>query len=1106
MLQNQIPKPKPPVDQFNDTVEPNSVLITKLGTSILEGLYANTVRNNSPLNTDLIRIELSTEDSSQCTVDPYKIDTLKIYYVERDFNDNILSEYTDNYQSNQSKSILEQAYKNFCADPSETNKLNLKKAQDLNLANAVSSTFYFKDSTIVFNLGTADFPAWLSTDTINSIIKHITQDVDGNTVTGIFEFILDASSLREGDYFICWTWTVSPAGDQFSSHIRFSLFGDSALVTSIPSHRTRANKYETLLERYLPETYKTRLTDTDLTPQVLDKFNQSVAMGFTFIEDLANQIIDLYNPRVLQEKLLPYLGNTLDVNLKSTDSSLWRQQIINAVPLYKQKGTKKGLKKSLDTIGVKLVNLTRLWQVVSENTWQEAFNFDGFNQTFQLQKNLASFDLENFEVYLRPVNELDYVQLSLDYVIFEIVDGISTVTWIGETLSTQPIILMEGDTLRVIYKYKEIETPTQQTLENYIRTLPLQDLRDERNQDYPLKNWNVRLIEETDPLFDLIIPTRHPFHDLIVFGKIRTEFPYSENLYNMDEYNGSIRNSLNPCDIGKEFIDECSSCLSTKFNIDVEISNLSNDRIKETELCITENAPFHAPIHNMNILGGFSEFIQDPTEYIYCYLKFEFEQLDLSGQGQTWFSRSMNNGLVKRKVSRSDLATYTEVVSTTSGKAYNDAIVLFCDNVHFSELGLETDGSALLEISSPSGYSGTYTITSVEHNAIEISISEPIDESCNSFMNSAGELSSCAITFKVVNNVITTSSLCNIEQKNKNYIIDPDKNFSDSEIKTSKDVELGYAISAWTITISNYSTTYDILNILPSGEILIDDPTNTLPNVNVSGLIYEIKNELNETVFSGTTGKLRVDLQAVVTVLNPVLTPINHFIKIDSDHQIISSEYYQVIDFVSGSNDQFVIKGYDNGDVAGENLVIYRLLADNELGYLSYRGLHLEATGDYETSLLISNGENELFQPSLNNNRFKENFIIEINGNNYFLTEINGNSPSGKTTFTLGGPSVYWKTYSTGGTTVDFIIRRFTKTEDITIHGQQYNLPEHTFPKLDRSGSDFIDSTTETGVTAFSVSTDEGKTKDQIVTKINHQESINFEIQHADGKKEEGTL
>jgi len=1099
LLEQNITQTKKPIDQFNDIVEKDSILITKLGNSVLEKLYVNAIKKNSALNTTPIKFELSTEDSSQCLIDPYKLDSVKIYFVERDFNDTTISEYVDTYESNQDKIKLENAYKTACDDPSEANIINLKKIQNQLDGSKISNTFYFKDAIIAYSLGTQDYPAWLSSDIENSILKHITEDIDGNTVSGIFEFSWDASSNREGDYFICWTWTVTAAGDQFSSHIRFTLFGDNSIVTSMPGHKTAPNKYETLLERYLPETYKTRLTDNDLTSDVLNKLNLSVASGFTFLEDLTNQIVDLYNPRVLQEKLLPYLGNFLDVNLKSTDSVLWRRQIINAVPLYKQKGTKIGLQRALDTIGVKLVSLTRLWQVVSENTWQEGFNYNGTTATFELKNKISSYDLVNFEVYIRPVNEADYLQLSLDYVIFDTVDEISTVTWIGETLSDQPIALSEGDILKIIYKYKDIDNPTEQNLENYIRQLPLQDLRDERIVVYPPKNWNVRLIEESDPLFDLIVPNRFPFHDKIVFGKIRTEFPYSENLYNMDEYNGSIRNSLNPCDIDKGFIDECSSCISTKFNISVEITTLNNDRIAETELCIREFAPFHAPIHNMTIIGGFNEFVEDPSEYVYSYLKYELEETHLAGEGQKYFHRAMINGLNKRKITRSDLASFTEVVSTTSGTAYNDSIVLHCDNVHFNEIGLETDGSAILEIISPFESAGTYVISDVEHNAIKITITEPIDTSCNSIMSSSGELSSCAITFRLINNVLNNSSLCDIEQKNRNLFYDNSNNFSASNIATQKDVDLGTATVAWTITIDDYSDTYDILNILPSGELLIDDPSHTLPQSNDSNLTYLIKDELNNTVFEGSTGKLTVNLEAEVTVLNSGLIPITN-IASKGRYQKISTSYYEILGSVDGTDDKFLIKGYSDGDVAGQNLLIYNILANNELGYLSYRGLKLEANSDYETSLLISNGENELYQPSVDNNRFKENFIIEIDGNNYFIKEINGNSPSGKTTFTLGGPSVYWKTYSNGGSIVDFTIRRFTKTENITIMGQQFNFPEQTFKKLDRSGNDVVNSSTETQIPF------RANSLDGITTKIEQQESISFEVQYADGQKQEGKL
>ena len=84
-------------------------------------------------------------------------------------------------------------------------------------------------------------------------------------------------------------------------------------------------------------------------------------------------------------------------------------------------------------------------------------------------------------------------------------------------------------------------------------------------------NWNVRVIEEDDAFFDSVIPHRHPFYDDVIYGHVRTEFPYSENIYNMEEYNGSIRNSKSPCDIGRTFIDPCFSCVSSSYIVDVEI-------------------------------------------------------------------------------------------------------------------------------------------------------------------------------------------------------------------------------------------------------------------------------------------------------------------------------------------------------------------------------------------------------------------------------------------------------------------------------------------------------------------------------------------------------
>jgi len=174
-------------------------------------------------------------------------------------------------------------------------------------------------------------------------------------------------------------------------------------------------------------------------------------------------------------------------------------------------------------------------------------------------------DLDNFELFHRGSTDSTYTQLTSDYVSFDNSNGETTMTWIGDQLSFNPITLQAGDTVRVLYEIVDVPDATEQSIEDYIRTLPLLDLRDERDQTFPKKNWNIRLIEEDDTMFDVVIEQRHPFHDPIIFGKVRTEFPYSENIYNMDEYNGSRRNSTNPCDIDSNFIDPCRYCQSSNF-------------------------------------------------------------------------------------------------------------------------------------------------------------------------------------------------------------------------------------------------------------------------------------------------------------------------------------------------------------------------------------------------------------------------------------------------------------------------------------------------------------------------------------------------------------
>jgi hypothetical protein len=124
----------------------------------------------------------------------------------------------------------------------------------------------------------------------------------------------------------------------------------------------------------------------------------------------------------------------------------------------------------------------------------------------------------------------------------------------------------------------------------------------------------VRLIEEDDLLFDVLVPERHSFANPVTFGKIRTTFLYSERVYNMDTYNGSLYNSTNPCDMDKDFSDSCSGGQSSKFNIYLEMEGISNDKIKEIRETIIDYSPFHAILHGMKMSIKINDLILPPSE------------------------------------------------------------------------------------------------------------------------------------------------------------------------------------------------------------------------------------------------------------------------------------------------------------------------------------------------------------------------------------------------------------------------------------------------------------------------------------------------------------
>lgn len=1034
---------------------------------------AKTLSEN-PKTTDEIIIEMETPDADGCFVaNPYKVTNLTIYYIERDFLGNNYGEYDEYFDNTALVAAVEEARIAVCDDPTELNIYLLEQAQNALESSRLSTKYYYRDRAPMKVVGTATYPAWLSTDTSNALIELVDEDADGNTQYGRFQYIWrPEGAAREGDYIACWTWTPNPAGDSLSAHIPFQLAGNPIVATTIPTHLTANDKYRILLERYLPEMYKSTLAETDLTPETLDKFNNAVAEGFTFLEDQANQIIDLLDANVLNEQLLLYLSNFFNLKLKSSDPTLWRRQIKEAIPLFKKKGTLSGLQDAFAQAGMSLNAFTQYWQITSPYTWQESFAYDGTNTVFVLEKDsiVTPIDVDNFGLWVRYAGDGTYTEMDSTNVSFAVgaEDYILRMTWIGDDLS-------EGDIIRVLYEYNDVPNPTEQALEDYIQSLPLSDQRDEADQAYPPKNWNVHLISEADALFNILVPVRHPYQDPLIFGYTRTEFPYGENIYNMEEYNGSTRPSHDPCRMDKDFTDPCGACMSSKYSVDVAIEELSNDRVQEAQDILREYMPFHAQLHSLNFSGEMVEYVQSPVEEVDFLVTVDYLQNILSGQANPFFHRVMEGGLQDWIIDRSQLATQQTMTSGLLGTAYNDSVSLVVVDDVLENLGV-MDTYNILEVLAPSANAGTYTIGNISGNTARVisSVIEPVNQS--------------AFTFNL-SNVVLSSWTTDITQSDWFWFSDASTDFAELGVKTQWDTTNtpDYTGASWKVKIPAYSATpYEIRDIF-NGKLLLDGDS-TLPIAGATGVTFELLDDTDATIATGTTGVITCDRRGYVELNLVDLSDIEDYVRI-GDYLHYNGDEYEIVGFQG--NDLW-IAGWTGGDVAGVSINTRRRLLVNSVGYFGYQGLKLITYADHEAEFGIVNGSNPPAIPT-DNSKFKENYLFKIGEDYYRISTWDG------VNVTLVGREKDWTTLTAGGTAVSYSLIWFEK--------EQVNVQFIVFDHLDRSGHDVaireIEDITEstTAITALTINQSSG-----IQENVAQEEGIHFIIENRDGSKEEGEI
>lgn len=1020
----------------------------------------------NPKVTDQVEFDLFMPDANGCfNIDPFKIDNIKIYFVIRNLNNlNNQITLTDSYNIEQQKLYYE-AVQIACNYPTQENLINAQKIKNTLNAGTVLNPNYYSEANIIFNKGSGSDPLWIRTGlNINSILNKINEP-DRPIQYGYFKFIWTPGIIREGDFYICYTYTPNMSGSSISNYIHFYIQSNIANDVANPAHITKPEKYITLQDSYLPEMYKYQYAKNDLTIETITKLNESIASGFTEIENLSNQLIDIIDANATQEPLLGYLSNFFGNRLRSTDLTLWRKQIKKAIPLAKMKGTLKGLEEGLMDAGIRLLKFTQFWQTGTDYVYTESFEFTN-SYEFPLKKVSLPINSTYFSLDYRVKNaEYSTINLSNIDINTNQTNGVSVMTWTGNPLNV-------GDYIKLTYQVKSFLISEEILIYQYIKSLPLADTRNDRNFYYPPKDWNTKLIAKDDIFFDFIINTKNPFVPELYFGKIRTSFPYSENVYNMEEYNGSLRDSQVPCDIDKSFIDPCRSSISSYYMLDVDINDLSNVRLQECQEVVADYTPFHAILHTLNFSGYFEDFVLPPIEEVEILIRYIQEESVIAGMAQTVFNRAMLLGLSENAILRDSLATKTEIISgTTTG--YNDLVNLYCPNINFEKIGLSSSSAnTFLEILDPSFYYDIegYTVETPNKNNIKIieSLSEPLNTSQFSFR---------------LSNIIFADTGFSIDQTNEYTIVDSSFDLSFYDIKSIWDVENGYATSPWKLKIISTNFTYDIKSFTNNIVELLDDGTlgNTESNVE-----YVILNENDAEIYTSTEGYYKVKKLGKVTVpmslnienVKNVIKPNAYFYR-DSDNT-----QYAFYSYVKEDSQSFLISDWDGGMVSDSGKILQRLV-DEDIGMVSYQGMKLVKQITWPTFNIPTY--------NVDNQNFKENYILLVDGSNYYfedyVVDANGHLHIGGKFLDLG---------ITTGTILTYTLYQFSKETTTLFDAELID--------VSRNGQEIINKTIEYASSMMSKQYSKNNARNGPSEDTGVTESLTYKIEYRNGQSETGEL
>jgi hypothetical protein len=183
------------------------------------------------------------------------------------------------------------------------------------------------------------------------------------------------------------------------------------------------------------------------------------------------------------------------------------------------------------------------------------------------------------------------------------------------------------------------------------------------------------------------------------------------------------------------------------------------------------------------------------------------------------------------------------------------------------------------------------------------------------------------------------------------------------------------------------------------------------------------------------------------------------------------------------------IDDYADGEAIGVEVSLRHRLVEENVGYFNYKGLKLQTDTDHEAEFGIVNGRNPTvsIDEIVEDNKFKENFLIQIVNDIYRISDIDAN------TITLAGLSQDWMTLNAGGSLIRYNVLQFSKNSADTqfLH----------FSELGRNGKDVIvqeiasSETDDVAVSALSINGG-----NVVQENVSQHENISYIIEYKNGK------